>query len=74
MTSFTALQVMEFKEERGDELSAASRTVDNVVEKIKNNIVWMKHNYKTIVAWLHETGYSNELSNGWDEEEVAAMK
>lgn len=60
---------MAFKEERAEDLSAASRTVDRVVEKIKNNIVWMKNNHNTIAMWLQKEGYSIKLQNVWGVED-----
>ncbi|KAG0726038.1 Aminopeptidase Ey [Chionoecetes opilio] len=56
-------EVMAFKAERGEELSAASRTVDRVVEKIKNNMVWMTNNHNTIAEWLHTQGYPVQLQS-----------
>lgn len=56
-------EVMAFKEERAEDLSAASRTVDRVVEKIKNNMVWMKNNHNTIAMWLQKEGYSIKLDS-----------
>nr|WBG54457.1 aminopeptidase N-like protein [Austinograea rodriguezensis] len=56
-------EVMAFKEERGEDLSAASRTVDRAVEKVKNNMAWIKNNHNTIAVWLQKEGYSVELEN-----------
>ena len=61
----SSLQVLAFKKEHGEELSAASRAVDNAVEKIKNNMVWMEHNYKTIVSWLQKAGYNYKLRSSF---------
>ncbi|XP_050699391.1 aminopeptidase Ey-like isoform X2 [Eriocheir sinensis] len=60
-------EVLAFKVERGEELAAASRTVDNVVEQIKNNMVWIEQNYQTIVAWLNEEGFNKKLRSSWHE-------
>ncbi|MPC51653.1 Aminopeptidase N [Portunus trituberculatus] len=56
-------EVMAFKEERGAELSAASRTIDQAIEKTKSNMAWMKRNHNTITAWLQNEGYTVHLKS-----------
>uniref|UniRef100_A0A0P4WG24 ERAP1-like C-terminal domain-containing protein n=1 Tax=Scylla olivacea TaxID=85551 RepID=A0A0P4WG24_SCYOL len=56
-------EVMAFKEERGEELSAASRTVEREVEKVKNNMAWMKNNHNIIAEWLQNEGYTIKVKN-----------
>ncbi|MPC82720.1 Aminopeptidase Ey [Portunus trituberculatus] len=56
-------EVMAFKEERGEQLSAASRMVERVVEKVKNNMAWMKNNHNVIAEWLQNEGYAIKVKN-----------
>ncbi|XP_037798461.1 aminopeptidase N-like [Penaeus monodon] len=45
----------------GVSLEGNQRNVQQVEEKIRNNIAWMDANYDVIVQWLEENGYSSKL-------------
>ncbi|XP_037790314.1 uncharacterized protein LOC119585704 [Penaeus monodon] len=55
-------EVEHFRREHEHHLGSASRTVEQVIERTKNNIAWMKTNYDVIVKWLDANGYSTKLS------------
>nr|XP_027218923.1 aminopeptidase N-like [Penaeus vannamei] len=55
-------EVEHFRKEHEHHLGSASRTVEQVIERTKNNIAWMKTNYDVIVKWLDANGYSTKLS------------
>ncbi|XP_050699388.1 aminopeptidase N-like isoform X2 [Eriocheir sinensis] len=62
----THLQLKElraFHREHLDDLDSASRAVQQVIERTKVNIAWMRTNYEVIVEWLDQSGYSTKLRN-----------
>ncbi|XP_037798468.1 aminopeptidase N-like [Penaeus monodon] len=42
-------------------LEGNQKNVQQIEEKIRNNIAWMDANYDVIVQWLEENGYSSKL-------------
>ncbi|XP_068228789.1 LOW QUALITY PROTEIN: aminopeptidase N-like [Palaemon carinicauda] len=56
-------EVKLFQEEHEDDLGAASRAVENAIERITNDIAWMDNNYQNIVDWLESQGYNSKVSN-----------
>ncbi|XP_064114526.1 aminopeptidase N-like isoform X2 [Macrobrachium nipponense] len=56
-------EVQLFQEEHKRDLGAASRTMENAIERITNDIAWMDSNYQNIVDWLESQGYSSKVSN-----------
>ncbi|KAK3853242.1 hypothetical protein Pcinc_040203 [Petrolisthes cinctipes] len=61
-------EVLDFKEQRKDQLSAASRKVEQAIESARNNIAWMDANYDNIVEWLRQQGYPSKLRSFWVDE------
>ncbi|XP_042891875.1 aminopeptidase N-like [Penaeus japonicus] len=53
--------VRSFLRRRRVSLEGNRRSVQQVEEKIKNNVAWMDANYDVIVQWLEENGYSSKL-------------
>ncbi|XP_042891237.1 aminopeptidase N-like [Penaeus japonicus] len=53
--------VQSFLRRRKVSLEGNRRSVQQVEEKIKNNVAWMDANYDVIVQWLEENGYSSRL-------------
>ncbi|XP_027211538.2 aminopeptidase N [Penaeus vannamei] len=45
----------------GVSLEGNQRSVQQVEEKVRNNIAWMDANYDVIVQWLEQNGYSSKL-------------
>ncbi|XP_042215803.1 aminopeptidase N-like isoform X2 [Homarus americanus] len=60
-------EVMDFEKKHRDDLDAASRKVQQIIERTKNNMAWMDANYQTIVNWLEQKGYSSKLRSVWVE-------
>ena len=56
-------QLRLFHREHKEDLGSASRTVQQVIERTKVNIAWMRTNYDVIVEWLDAKGYSTTLKN-----------
>ncbi|KAK8402060.1 hypothetical protein O3P69_001270 [Scylla paramamosain] len=62
----THLQLKElrlFHREHKEDLGSASRAVQQVIERTKVKIAWMRTNYDVIVEWLDANGYSTKLRN-----------
>lgn len=62
--------MLDFKEKRKDTLAAASRKVEQSIERTRNNIAWMEANYDNIVEWLRQQGYPSKLPSFWVDEET----
>ncbi|XP_063609327.1 LOW QUALITY PROTEIN: aminopeptidase N-like [Penaeus indicus] len=54
-------EVQSFLRRRKVSLEGNERNVQQVEEKIRNNIAWMDANYDVIMQWLEKTGYSSKL-------------
>ncbi|ROT77107.1 putative aminopeptidase N [Penaeus vannamei] len=54
-------EVQSFLRRRKVSLEGNQRNVQQVEEKVRNNIAWMDANYDVIVQWLEENGYSSKL-------------
>ncbi|KAK7083493.1 hypothetical protein SK128_002213 [Halocaridina rubra] len=52
-----------FRDKYKGTLKAATRAVDQNIERTSNNIAWMNNSYDTIVGWLENNGHSNKLRN-----------
>ncbi|XP_037773440.1 aminopeptidase N-like [Penaeus monodon] len=54
-------EVLSFLRRRKVSLEGNQRNVQQVEEKVRNNVAWMDANYDVIVQWLEENGYSSKL-------------
>ena len=48
------LQLKQFRRSHSSDLSAISRTVEQALEKVENNVGWMETNYDNIRDWLEQ--------------------
>ena len=48
------LQLKQFRQTHSSDLSAISRTVEQALEKVENNVGWMETNYDNIRDWLQQ--------------------
>ena len=48
------LQLKQFRRSYSSDLSAISRTVEQALEKVENNVGWMETNYDNIRDWLQQ--------------------
>ena len=46
---------------RSTDVDGAARGIDQALEAITNNIVWMDTNYDNVVSFLEQKGYSPHL-------------
>jgi len=51
-TELELKELLQFREEHQEELGNSARTVQQSVDRTKNNVAWMKQNYAKVVQWL----------------------
>jgi len=51
-TELELKELLQFREDHQEELGNAARSLQQSVDRAKNNIAWMKQNYDKVVQWL----------------------
>jgi len=51
-TELELRELLQFQDEHQEELGISVRTVQQSVDRTKNNVAWMKQNYAKVVQWL----------------------
>jgi len=58
--SYTFLpQLQAFLQDRNTDLTEVARTAEQVLERTKNNVMWMEANVPEIVKFLEDHGYAS---------------
>ncbi|EFX62776.1 hypothetical protein DAPPUDRAFT_67706, partial [Daphnia pulex] len=51
-TELELKELIQFREERSEELIGAERATQQAIDRAKNNLNWMRQNYQKVVDWL----------------------